>query len=104
MNEGFVDAPQMLPMPRRANLGIRRIEGKVCVWCGISPSTYVKLGPRIRRVGSVLEQWFPIGCRPCTGAHATGVHTRHLRTCARCTHREYCPDEEGLRKLAVSCS
>lgn len=104
MNEAFAGAPEMLPMPTRARLAAAKVDGKVCVWCGTSPRFPVKLGPRLRVVDGLLARWLPIGCRPCAGAQATRVYRLHIRTCARCVHREYCPDAKALHDLAVSCS
>lgn len=103
MNAGFVNAAEMLPLPKSAHLGIKKLDGKVCVWCGKKPSPPVKLGPRIRPVEGSLLQWFPVGCRPCAGAKAIRVYQLHVRTCARCTHRDYCPDSQSLHDLALMC-
>ncbi|WP_333736359.1 hypothetical protein [Streptomyces sp. IBSBF 2806] len=100
MNPSFVNATEMLAVPRAEGLSPERIDGKRCVWCGGAKT--VNLGPRISAIGGALQQWFPRGCQPCTRREAKRVHSIHITTCARCTHADYCPDSEALYRLSRS--
>jgi hypothetical protein len=101
VNAGFVDAVGMLPVPRAAGLAPERVDGSRCVWCGQGPA--VDLGPRISPVGGTLQRWTPRACRACTGREAVRVHRIHIGTCARCSHRDYCPDGHALHRLGMEC-
>ncbi|WP_416983570.1 hypothetical protein [Streptomyces sp. T028] len=103
MNPGFVCAPEMLPVPRLGGLSREQIAGKACVWCGCSPDDRIVLGPRISPRAGMVKRWFPSACQPCTGRKAVQVYRRHTTTCARCTHRDYCPDSHALHALALEC-
>jgi hypothetical protein len=99
VNPGFVNAPEMLPVPKAAGLAPERVEGKRCVWCGSAAS--VELGPRLSVVDGALKRWEPRACRSCARREAGRVYDIHITTCARCTHRDYCPDSQGLYTLAL---
>ncbi|MDQ0831934.1 hypothetical protein QF032_003778 [Streptomyces achromogenes] len=101
MNPGFVNAVEMLPMPKACDLPPERVDGTRCVWCGRPPT--VGLGPRISPIGGALTRWTPQGCGPCVGRKAARVYGLHVGTCPRCSHGEYCPDSRALHKLAVDC-
>jgi hypothetical protein len=101
MHPGFVNATEMLPVPRAAGLTRDQVEGKVCVWCGGSPDDHIDLGPRISVVRGKLQRWFPRACQACTGRNAIRVYRLHIGTCARCSHRDYCPDSAALHALAL---
>lgn len=98
MNPGFVSAVEMLPVPRAAGLPVERVDGKFCVWCG--GATSVELGGRLSVVGGMLRRWEPRACHSCARREAGRVYGIHVTTCARCTHREYCPDARALYELA----
>ena len=99
MNPGFVNAPEMLPVPKAAGLATERVEGKRCVWCGAAAT--VELGPRLSVVDAALQRWEPRACRSCARREASRVYDIHIRTCARCSHGEYCPDARALYTLAL---
>ncbi|MFD9394796.1 hypothetical protein ACFWBB_29880 [Streptomyces sp. NPDC060000] len=99
MNSDFVNAAEILPVPKAAGLPSERIEGKRCVWCGGTAS--MDLGPRLSVITGVLKRWEPRGCRSCARREAGRVHDIHITTCARCTHRDYCPDSNALYALAL---
>jgi hypothetical protein len=105
MNPGFVNAVEMLPTPKLRSLTPEQIEGGACPWCGfrLAADAGVRLGPRIGVAGGAIERWFPRACRPCVGKAAARVYRIHVRTCARCSHRDYCPDSRGLHALALEC-
>ncbi len=86
-------AVEMLPIPKAASL-----DRACCVWC--SGPASVNLGPRIRPATGGVKRWFPRACRTCTSLEAARVHQLHITTCARCTHRDYCPDSHALQELA----
>ncbi|MEH0582829.1 hypothetical protein QA942_01445 [Streptomyces sp. B21-106] len=98
MNPGFVGAAEMLAVPRAAGLASERIDGKRCVWCA-GPAS-MDLGPRLSVIDGVLQRWEPRGCRSCVRREAGRVYDIHVTTCARCSHRDYCPDREALARLA----
>lgn len=98
MNPDFVNALEMLPVPKPDQLAPARISGTHCVWCGSGPA--VGLGPRLSVIDGHLERWHPRACTPCTRREAAHVHGIHRTTCPRCTHREYCPDGRALYDLA----
>lgn len=102
MHPGFVTGVEMLPVPKACDVAPERVDGTRCVWCGKGPA--VDLGPRISPIGGTLQQWAPRGCRSCVGREAARVYGLHVGTCPRCSHGEYCPDSQALRKLtADSC-
>lgn len=101
MNPGFVTAVEMLPVPKAADLTPERVAGERCVWCGNGAD--MGIGPRLSVVGGVLQRWTPRACRPCAGREAVRVHGIHIRTCARCSHHDYCPDSQALHTLGVKC-
>lgn len=90
----------MLPVPKAVGLVTDQISGTVCVWCGHTPQ--VALGPRLSVIGDALCRWWPRACRRCTGREAARVHDIHTTTCARCVHRDYCPDAHALHGLALT--
>ncbi|MGW1532350.1 hypothetical protein [Streptomyces aureus] len=105
MHPDFVNAVEMLPMPRVRSLTPEQIEGAACPWCAIhvDGDAGLRLGPRIGVTGSGIARWFPRACRPCVGKAAARVYRLHVRTCARCSHRDYCPDSKALHALAQEC-
>ncbi|MFF1548721.1 hypothetical protein [Streptomyces sp. NPDC058291] len=98
MNDGFVSAAEMLAVPRAADLDGEQVDGKRCVWC--SGAASMQLGPRLSVIGGTLQRWEPRGCRPCARREAGRVYGIHITTCARCSHRDYCPDSQALQALA----
>ncbi|MEU5281134.1 hypothetical protein AB0G87_32540 [Streptomyces asoensis] len=94
-----MNAVEMLRVPKAADLAPERVEGKRCVWCGGAVS--VDLGPRLSVIGGKLTRWEPRGCRSCVRREAGRVYDIHVTTCARCTHRDYCPDSKALYALAL---
>ncbi|MFC4500659.1 MULTISPECIES: hypothetical protein [Streptomyces] len=103
MNTGFVSAVEMLPVPRGAALTRDQVDGKVCVWCCVQTDDHIDIGLRLSVIGGELKRWQPRACRACTGRKAVRVYQLHVRTCARCTHRDYCPDSRALHVLAMEC-
>lgn len=97
MHTGFVNATEMLPMPRATGLPIDRIEGERCVWCGHPPS--VDLGPRLSTLDGSLHPWHPKGCAACTRREAQRVYRIHISNCARCDRSHYCQDARALHAL-----
>lgn len=104
MNLEFVSAGAMLPVPRAAALDVKQIDGTVCVWCRGPADDRIDLGPRISPIAGVLKRWQPRACRACAGRNAARVHQLHIRTCARCSHRDYCPDSRALYGLVLECT
>lgn len=100
-----IAAVEMLPMPKAHTLTGEQIEGKTCVWCAkrLGEGVGLSLGPRIRVAPGGVRRWLPQACRPCTGVEAARVYQLHIRTCARCSHRDYCPDSIALHTLALEC-
>ncbi|GGR61547.1 hypothetical protein GCM10010251_93030 [Streptomyces aurantiogriseus] len=97
-----MSALEMLAMPKTHTLTKRQMEGTVCVWCKENlDDTCLRLGPRIRVADGGIQRWLPRACRPCTGKEAARVYRIHIRACARCSHRDYCPDSRALHKLAL---
>ncbi|WP_327180664.1 hypothetical protein [Streptomyces sp. NBC_01334] len=99
MDSDFVDAAEMLPVPKAAGPASVRIDGKRCVWCGGAAS--MDLGPRLSVIDRVLKRWEPRGCRSCAKREARRVHDIHITTCARCIHRDHCPESNALYALAL---
>ncbi|WP_158101573.1 hypothetical protein [Streptomyces bobili] len=48
-------------------------------------------------------RWKPRSCLPCLRREAKRVYGIHITVCARCTHRDYCPDNKALYPLALEC-
>ncbi|MGW7130938.1 hypothetical protein ACWGIA_21730 [Streptomyces bobili] len=46
-----------------------------------------------------LLRWEPSSCRRCLRREAKRVYNIHIGVCARCTHRDYCPDSRALYEL-----
>ncbi|WP_327319273.1 hypothetical protein [Streptomyces sp. NBC_01235] len=99
MNEGFVCAVSMLPVPKAAGLASERVDGKHCVWCGGAPS--MELGVRLSVIDGTLKRWEPRSCQSCARREAGRVYDVHIRACARCSHGDYCPDARALYALAL---
>jgi hypothetical protein len=98
VNTDYVNAPEMLAMPRASALTADQIQGIVCVWCG--GETRLDLGPRLRVIDGELSRWHPRACLPCAAREAARVCGIHRQVCPRCTHRVYCPDGAALLHLA----
>ena len=101
MNPGFVNALEMLPVPKTANPTHPR--GRVvrgcCIWCGKAAA--LDLGPRLKVIDGVLHRFTPRACEDCTHREAERLCTAHRRTCARCCGREHCHDSQALHQLAL---
>jgi hypothetical protein len=97
VHPGFVNAVEMLPMPRAVGLPIERIEGERCVWCGGAAA--FNLGPRLSTLDGTLHSWRPKGCSACTRQEGRRVFQLHIRNCARCCRTQYCPDARALHAL-----
>jgi hypothetical protein len=97
------NAAELLPAPKAHTLQAPQIEGSTCVWCAqaLTEDTQVPLGIRIRVSEGTVKRWRPNACLPCAGAQAARVYRLHMRTCARCSHRDYCPDSQALYTLAL---
>ncbi|MFJ4692859.1 hypothetical protein [Streptomyces sp. NPDC088766] len=93
-----MNALEVLPVPKAADLPPARVEGKRCVWCGKAAETAI--GARLSVIGGELHRWQPIGCRPCIRREAGRVYGIHVRVCARCSHRDYCPEGKALYDLS----
>ncbi|GKQ36907.1 hypothetical protein [Streptomyces sp. A012304] len=101
MNAGFVNAAEMLAVPKAARLARARVTGQLCVWCGKTPE--MGIGPRLSVIDGVLQRWLPRACQSCASREAARVYGIHIRTCPRCSHRDYCPDSRALHALAQPC-
>ncbi|MGY1500786.1 hypothetical protein ACW4TU_30115 [Streptomyces sp. QTS52] len=101
MNPGFVNALEMLPVPKAADP--TRPHGRAargrCIWCGNAAT--LNLGPRLKVVDRTLHRWLPRGCVDCVQRKAALTHRAHRTSCARCTEWEYCPDSLALYRLAL---
>lgn len=100
VHPAFVDAHQMLPLPRFKTLPATRTSGKRCVWCGATAT--VPLGPRLSTHNGTLHRWNPRSCDPCTRREAARVYQLHIRSCARCAPRLYCEDARALHELSTA--
>jgi len=94
-----VCATEMLPVPRAADLGAEQVDGAACVWCGKAPD--IGIGLRISVFTGTLRRWLPRACHACVGSQAVRVYRLHISSCARCSHRDYCPDSRALHELAL---
>lgn len=105
MHPDFVTAVELLPMPKLRGLTPEQVEGGACPWCGtrVQQGTGMSLGPRIGVTVGGIQRWIPRACRPCVGSQAARVHRLHIRTCASCSHRDYCADSRALHRLALEC-
>lgn len=95
MNPAFVNALEMLPIPKTAD----RTPGR-CVWCG-HQATLLDLGPRLYVADGQLHRWTPRACQDCAEHQAALTYQTHRTTCARCTKWEHCPDSQALHQLAL---
>ncbi|MBL3666372.1 hypothetical protein JL475_10285 [Streptomyces sp. M2CJ-2] len=102
MNEAFVRAAELLPVPRPDRVRPQQADGITCVWCGEAPT--VNLGPRLSTsTGATpgpLHRWHPRACAPCAEREAGQVLSIHTERCARCLDRDHCPDARALHQLA----
>ncbi len=101
MHPGFVRAAELLPTPKAAGLPAERLAGTRCVWCGGAATD--ALSARLSVVKGELVRWKPRSCLPCLRREAKRVYGIHITVCARCTHRDYCPDNKALYPLALEC-
>jgi len=101
VNPGFVCAVEMLPVPKAAGLARKRIAGTCCVWCGQTAA--LALGTRLSVIDGTLKRWEPRACQSCARREAGRVYDIHITRCARCSHRDYCPDSHALHELALEC-
>lgn len=99
MHPGFIDAPGMLPVPKRISPTPEQAAGHCCVWCGGAAD--VDLGTRLRITDEGLDRWSPRACTPCVHGEAEKAHAIHRATCARCTKWEHCHDSRALLALAL---
>lgn len=99
MHPGFVRAPELLPTPMAADLPAERLAGTRCVWCGGAATD--ALNARLSVVKGELLRWEPRSCLPCLRREAERVYNIHIKSCARCTHRDYCPDSKALYELGM---
>ncbi|MEU9173043.1 hypothetical protein AB0D34_35620 [Streptomyces sp. NPDC048420] len=98
VHPGFVDAHQMLAVPRISTRTEAQTEGRRCVWC--SGPASVDLGPRLSARDGILERWEPRACLSCTRREAGRVYDVHVGACARCAPALYCPDARALHSLS----
>jgi hypothetical protein len=98
MHPDFVNAPQMLAVPRLNTRTKAQTAGRRCVWCG-GPAT-VRLGPRLSSRNGSLDRWEPRACVPCTRREAARVFSVHIRACARCDAALRCVDARALHELS----
>ncbi|MEU5769784.1 hypothetical protein ABZ782_28105 [Streptomyces asoensis] len=97
-----MNAAEMLPVPKLDALTAEQIDGEACVWCRRRPRDPFALGPRLSAQAGRLHCWHPIAHRRCAAQRAGKVYALHIKTCARCTHRDYCMDAQALHKLALA--
>ncbi|MEV6182282.1 hypothetical protein [Streptomyces sp. NPDC052015] len=102
MNPGFVSAVEMLPLPKLDTLSNEQVDGKACVWCSGRPRTPLALGIRLSANAGTLRRWCPVAHQRCAAHKAGKVYRLHIQMCARCAHRDYCPDGRALYKLAFT--
>jgi hypothetical protein len=98
----FVDARQMLAVPRLDTRTEAQAAGADCVWC--EAAAPVDLGPRLSVFQGALHRWNPRACRPCARREAGRVYELHIRACARCTPLVCCEDARALHALSQSAS
>ncbi|MEU0118512.1 hypothetical protein ABZ137_33685 [Streptomyces bobili] len=82
-----------------ADLPAERLAGTRCVWCGGAATD--ALNARLSVVKGELLRWEPRSCLPCLRREAERVYNIHIKSCARCTHRDYCPDSKALYELGM---
>jgi len=84
-----------LELPDINGLSEAQVRGVTCVWDGIAltPETAVDLGPRPRDGG---PDWFPRGCKRCTGEAA---HRLLLAHAPRCDVYPSCPTAVAAQRL-----
>lgn len=99
MHPGFIDARQMLAVPRLGTIPATRVTGGLCVWCGAKAT--VPLGPRLSSQDGALHRWNPRSCGPCTRREAARVYQLHIRSCSRCAPLLYCVDARALHELSI---
>ena len=98
MNPGFVNALEMLPVPKTVDPARGWADRGRCIWCGQEAT--LDLGPRLKVIDGVLHRWTPRGCADCARRKAALTHQSHRASCARCTECEHCPDSRALYRLA----
>ena len=81
------EALARLPLPAIGELSDQQVRGITCVWDRRHPltaGTAVDLGPRtMTRLGE-KRQWYPRGCRSCTGDAAYRLLLDHSPACDQC--------------------
>lgn len=100
--EGTIpDVLELLTLPSLDGLSELQVRGITCVWCGVhlSAETAVDLGPRRQRLLDTHRNWFPRGCRACTGKKAYEYLFPHAEKCEHCADNPGCPTAVELRRL-----
>lgn len=97
MHPDFVNAAEMLALPRTSGLAEERLKGRRCVWCG--GASTVDLGPRVSTLNGGLHPWRPKSCTACARREARRTFNIHVQNCARCCRTRYCPDASALHAL-----
>jgi hypothetical protein len=92
----------LLPLPALTNLTEPQVRGQACVWDSIplTPDTAVNLGPRrMKRLDGHFD-WFPRGCKRCTGVAALRTLHDHAPLCEQCVDNpDVCQVGLILRRL-----
>lgn len=76
----------LLALPALDGLSEQQVRGQACVWDGVilSAETAVDLGPRRKRRLDGEYDWFPRGCKACTGTEAYRALLDHASSCEQC--------------------
>jgi hypothetical protein len=102
MHPGYIRAPELLPVPRPDRIRPEQEAGTRCVWCRRTRELPVDLGPRLSTHTGAVRRWRPRACQPCAAREAARVFTIHTDKCARCVHRDWCPDARALYDLSIA--
>lgn len=80
------EALALLPLPTLDGLTEAQVRGRACVWNGVvlTAETAVDLGPRRKKHLGNDYDWYPRGCKSCTGGAALRALHEHAPTCAEC--------------------
>ncbi|MFF7452082.1 MULTISPECIES: hypothetical protein [unclassified Streptomyces] len=94
----------LLTLPEPGPLAEAQVRGQNCVWCGITlvTETAVDLGPRRKTALDGSYDWFPRGCKTCTGPRALHALHDHAPRCEQCVDGPVrCETGRVLRRLAL---
>ena len=103
MHPDYIQAGELLAVPRPDRVRPEQAAGTMCVWCDQPPT--VDLGVRLSTSSGQhpgrLRRWHPHACQACAAQHAADVYATHITRCHAC-RPVYCQDARALHDLSIA--